>query len=121
MAREQLGWLVFDEHACGVFGFEKTASAHVGDELDQAVEKAADVEQADRFVVKRELQPGERFEQLVQRAKTSWQRDEAIAQIDHHLLALVHAGHDMQFGDTAVAEFFFHERFGDHADDFAVL
>jgi hypothetical protein len=71
--------------------------------------------------MKGELQPSQGFKQLVQRAKTSWQSDEAVAQIDHHLLALVHAGHDMQFRDAAMAEFFFHQRLGDDTDHLTVL
>ena len=120
-AGQQCRRFVFDEDAGCVLHFDKAALAHVGDEIDQAVKKGPDVEQTHGFVVKGELQPGEGFEQFIQRAEASWEGDEAVAEVDHHLLSLVHAADDVQFGDAAITQFFFHERLRDDADDLPLL
>lgn len=104
-----------------MLGFEIAGTAHVLNESDQAVEKTTDVEQPDGFIVKCQLLPCERLEELVQCAKTTGQRDETITEIDHHLLALVHAYHNAQFGKATMSKLLFHECSRDDADDLAIL
>lgn len=104
-----------------MFRTQKAGEVHLLDETEERIEKAVDVEESDRFVVKRELQPGEGLEEFLQGAKASGQRDETRTQVCHHLFAFVHAAHDVQCADTAVAEFFIEQRLRDDADHFSVV
>ena len=90
--------------------------AAVHQEAQQPVVVAIDIEQAQRLVVIAELAPRPDLEQLLEGADAAGQRQERIASLGHHHLALVHRLDDVQLGQAAVAEFAAHEGFGDHAD-----
>lgn len=83
----------------------------------EVVEKTVDVQNAARFVVKPELEPGEGFEQFFERSDASGKSNETVAEIHHQLFALVHGVDDTKVSEPGVSEFSVHQRFGDDADD----
>ena len=67
-------------------------------EAGQPVPEAMDVEQAEGLGVIAERVPGPGLEQLVERADPARQGDEAVAQLGHLRLALVHVGDGVKLG-----------------------
>ncbi len=67
--------------------------------------------------MKAKLEPGERLEKFLQRPDAAGQRDEPVTEIGHELFAIVHGGDDVELRHAAVAEFLFHQRGRDDADD----
>ena len=47
------------------------------------------------------------------------QRDEAVGELGHQRLALVHRADDVQLGERRVRDLAAHQRLGDHADHLA--
>ena len=64
-----------------------------------------------------ELAPRPDFEQLLEGADATGQREKRVAAFGHHHLALVHGLDDMQLVQPGVAELARHQRLRDHADD----
>ena len=77
---------------------------------------ALDVEQAAGLLVQAELRPGEDLAELLERAEAAGQRDEAVREIGHALLALVHRGGDDQFGQAVVGQLLAPQPLRDDAD-----
>ncbi len=103
---------------CGMVRFEKKLIFGDGfEERLEVVEKTIDVQNAARFLVKPELEPGEGFEQFFESPDAAGKSNETVAEIHHELFALVHGVDDTKVGEPGVSEFSFHQRFGDDADD----
>ena len=77
---------------------------HAVELSDQRLPEAVDVEQDLRFGVQPQLRPGGRLRQLLERAEPAGQSDEAVRQLVHALLALVHGLHLMQLGQGRVPD-----------------
>ena len=86
---------------------------------DQPRVVAAHVEQAERLGVQPELRPGVDLEQLLERADPARQRDEAVRELGHQRLALVHRADDVQLGQPGMGDLPVDERLRDHADHLA--
>ena len=98
---------------------QKFLIAGMIDEGHQMVKKSADVEDAHRFAVIAQLQPGQRLEQFIKRAVAAGEGDEAVGEISHQRFALVHVLHHMHFGDASMADFLVHQQLRDDADHLA--
>ena len=102
-----------------MLGGDEALRDRVVEEGDEARPVAAHVEQAERLGVQAELGPGVDLEQLVERAGPARQRDEAVREVGHQRLALVHRVHDVQLAQPRVRDLAVDERLRDHADDLA--
>ena len=65
--------------------------------------------------MKPKLPPGQDLNQLLESAKTAWQRYKTICQIGHHRFALVHRGNDVQLGQAPVCDLLFLQQLRDYA------
>lgn len=102
-----------------MFLFQETAGYHDVEKFQHRCEEAGDVEQADGFVVQAELEPRQCLEQFFQRTDAAGQDDEAIAEVRHQLLALMHGADAVHFSCPGVGEFLVGEVMRDDANDFA--
>jgi hypothetical protein len=68
-----------------------------------------------------ELRPGDDLEQLLERPVAPWERDEAVGELRHARLALVHAAHDVHAREMRVRHLARDEAVGDDARDVAAL
>src|SRR5712692_1766110 len=79
-------------------------------------EETERVDQDYRTAVQPEPLPGDRFEQFLERAASSWHRDHRIDFVDHKPLSLVQIVHDDQFAESAMAPFEVVHEAGQHSD-----
>src|SRR6185312_14247728 len=90
--------------------------------LEKADERrpiAGDVGDDDRLAVQAELPPGQHLDGLVERAEAAGQYRESVGQLEHALLALMHAGDDDQVLNAAMRHFAVVEMARDDAGDAA--
>ena len=92
---------------------------HAVDHADQGRVEAVDVEEGAGLVADAELAPGQHLEHLVQGAEAAGQGDEAVGQVEHAHLALVHRADDLQLGQAAVRDLPVGQLLRDHAGDLA--
>ena len=90
-------------------------------ELQQMIEVALDVEDADGLRLQLQLQPGNHLEHFFERAIAARQHDEPIAAIGHRALALMHRLDDLQLGEAAVCNLGPHQVPRDDANDIAAV
>ena len=88
-------------------------SAHHSQLLSKRGEEPVDVEECRRLLVQAELSPGERLEELLQRARAARHRDECVREVGHPRLALMHVRDDVQpcqrpMGDLSIDEMLWH-------------
>ena len=102
-----------------MLGFEEALGDHVIEEGEHVVEEAGDVEDADGLRVQAQLEPGVGLEQLLQCADAAGQDDEAVAEVGHQLLALVHGIHADHLRGAFVGQFLVGKVVGDHTNDLA--
>ena len=74
------------------------------EEREQRLEEAVDVEEHDRLGEQAELVPGQHLERLVQRSVAAGHGHEAVGQLGHPGLALVHRVDDVQLGEPLVGD-----------------
>ena len=93
-----------DQHLA-VLARQEAFRQRVIEVVGEPVEEARDVQQPARLAVVAELRPGQRLEQLVERAVAAGERDEGVRQLGHLRLALVHRLDDVQPGEPPVHHF----------------
>src|SRR6266571_4248634 len=85
----------------------------------QMIVVAVDIENATRLAVQAELRPGQRLAELLEGTEAAGHSDEAIGQIRHHLLALMHGVDYMQMGELMIRELLAPQRMRYHTNHFA--
>src|SRR6266404_2738944 len=106
-----------DERA--MLGADETLFGRAIEEREQRTEVAADVEHGDRLLMQAELRPGDRLEELVERPEPARQPDEAVGELRHERLPLVHARNDPEVGEPLVRDLLRRERPRNDADHLA--
>src|SRR6516225_5781993 len=81
---------------------------------------AGDCEQPTRLGLNAELGPGKYLAKFFESAESAGQGHEAVGEVGHQRLALMHRLHDVQLGQSLMGYFSGHERFWYDADDGAV-
>jgi hypothetical protein len=89
----------------------------VVEERDERAEVTGDVEEPERLVVEAEVGPGEALEELVEGADPAGQDEEAVCQLRHQHLALVHRRDDAEIVEAIVRDLAVDEPPGEHAGD----
>src|SRR5665213_2036698 len=84
-----------DDHR-PILRLDETFVDRVLEERQQAIVKAFDVQQAAWLLMETQLRPRQDFEELLQRAPPARDRDEAIGQVGHERLPLVHGRDDAE-------------------------
>lgn len=87
------------------------------DQGQERVEIAVDVEDPGRFAMEAEEGPGKDFEEFLESTDAAGEDQEGIGAGVHESLALVHAGDDVEFGESVVSDFLTGKGLGDDADD----
>src|SRR5688500_19232432 len=82
----QVGIVGDDQHVT-VLAYKKALLNRMLEVVSKPIEEARHVQQSARLPVVSELRPGERLEQLVERAVAAGQHDEPIGQLGHLRLA----------------------------------
>src|ERR1044071_3877132 len=82
----------------------KTVVDGVMDHLDQRIPVAVEIDQDQWFVVQPNLPPGENLESFIKRAHPAGQNREGVGQLEHPLLANMHAVDDMQLAGAAMTD-----------------
>ncbi|MNT19292.1 hypothetical protein D3C72_1545470 [compost metagenome] len=90
---------------------------HAIDHADQRRVEAVHVEERTGLVADAELAPGQHLEDFFHGAEAAGQGDEAIGQIEHARLALMHRTDDLQFGQAAMGHFPVGQLARNHAGD----
>jgi hypothetical protein len=92
---------------------------HLIEKRDQAVVEAPHVQERTRFRMVPELCPRPNLKQLLEGSDPAWQRDEAVGQLGHERLALVHRADHAEVGEPAMCDLLLDERTRHDACDFA--
>ncbi len=79
--------------------------------------KPSTSKQPDRFGVQAELRPGGDLRQLLKRSEATGKGGEAVGEVGHQRLALVHGVGDVQLGEPGMGQLPVDELLGDHSDD----
>ena len=79
------------------------------------VEESVDVQNPARLVMNSQVNPGDRFHELLEGAEPAGQHDHGVGEIGHPRLPLVHRPHDLEAGETLVGDLMVGQRLGDHA------
>ncbi len=108
------------ERAYGAPGDEALRHRFV-EQRDKRLPEAIHVQKAARPLVYAQLRPREHLAELLQRPVGAGQRDEAVREVRHQFLALVHRADDVEFGEACMGDLPRNQRLGYHADDFAAL
>lgn len=91
------------------------------EEGEQRIVETVYVPEHEGFGVKSELRPRGDFKRFVQGTEAAREGDEAIGEIGHERLALVHGIHHAQVLELQIGRFFFNEETRDDAGDFAAM
>ena len=100
---------------------DETLLQRVIQKFQQAPVKTARIQQPERLLIPAELAPRQHLEKFLERPVAARQRDEAVRQLRHQRLALVHRFHHAQIRQLLVDDFLDDELFGNHADDVAAV
>ena len=87
------------------------------EEREQRRPISGDVDDDERLVVQAELPPGDHLDGLVERAEAARQHGEGVGDLEHALLALMHAADDDHVSDTGMRHFAVVEMTRDDAGD----
>src|SRR5208282_2239207 len=109
-------WIVGDDEGMKKTGLNELLGDPVLEECDQRVEVAVHVEDADRLLMNTQRAPAQDLEELLERADPAGKGEEGRRLRRHQRLALVHAGDDMELGESVVRDLLRCEGVGDHAD-----
>src|SRR5678816_766268 len=90
--------------ACAAFGIYKTFFDRVIEHSVHRREVIFDVREHHGFCVQSELRPGDDLDQFVERTHAARQTDEAVGQLRHERLALVHGRDHMLLREPWVRE-----------------
>ncbi len=113
-----------DEDARAIFGFEESFEDGAIQKSQQPIIIPEQVDENAGLGVNAKLQPGERFHELVEGAKATWQGENGVGKLQHSGLSLVHGVGVVQVfhadqqgvGNLAVGQ-----HGGQNADDFAAF
>src|SRR5579863_5938151 len=89
------------------------------DEPEERRPVAVDVDDHDRLVVKPQLLPGDDLDRLVERAEAARQHHEAVGELEHALLARMHAGNDDHLAYPGMPDLAVAQQLRNDADDTA--
>ena len=102
-----------------MLGAQEALGHRVVEERREAVVEAAHVQQPAGLAVHPELRPGDDLEELLEGAQPAGQREEAVGQVGHQRLALVHRVDGAQVGQAEVGDLALEQRLRDDAGDLA--
>lgn len=85
-------------------------------QLQERIVVAFNVQERTGLLLQAQLRPGERLAELIPGTKAAGKCQEAIGQIGHECLALVHCSDYVHFGQGGMSDLFLGQRAGDHAD-----
>ncbi|KAG0732146.1 hypothetical protein G6F23_014608 [Rhizopus arrhizus] len=91
---------------------------HAIDHADQRCIEAIHIEERAWLVADAQLAPGQHLEDFFHCPEAAGQGHEAIGQVEHARLALVHRADDLQFGQAAMGHFPVGQLARDHAGHF---
>ena len=84
---------------------DESFSNGVRDVLQQSVVVIGYVQQTARLCVKMQLSPGGNFDDFLESAETSGERDESVGHIRHQRFSFVHRIDDAKFAQSRVQKF----------------
>jgi hypothetical protein len=97
-----------------VRALHEPALGNLIEERDQTVIEAPHVQEGTRLPMVPELRPRPHLEQLLEGPDPAWQRHEAIGQLGHERLALVHRSDHAKVAEPVVGDLLLDERTWHH-------
>jgi len=105
------------DEACAVLGAEKTFCGYQIQKTIEFVVVALYVQQGTGLVVVSELRPGPYFKGFIEGADAAGQSDEAIGELGHECLALVHGVHYAEISESGMRHLAANEIARNDSDD----